>query len=88
MICPKCTAPDDDRVIDSRLVYIENSIRRRRECMYCGYRWTTYERSVPDWRPKEIALMKKVISQLEKLIVIKDVMVEHYGKEAKEDVDT
>lgn len=41
MRCPACKF-EATRVIDSR--EIENSIRRRRECLKCGYRFTTYER--------------------------------------------
>ncbi|HXZ83174.1 MAG TPA: transcriptional regulator NrdR [Acidimicrobiales bacterium] len=43
MRCPRCSA-GDDRVIDSREVDQGESIRRRRECRNCGYRFTTFER--------------------------------------------
>jgi len=42
MHCPFCAA-DDTRVIDSRLVADGDSVRRRRECMTCGERFTTFE---------------------------------------------
>ncbi len=42
MNCPVCGAPDS-RVLDSRPVEENNSIRRRRECPACGKRFTTYE---------------------------------------------
>lgn len=42
MICPKCTNIDD-KVIDSRLSREGHSIRRRRECLQCSTRFTTYE---------------------------------------------
>lgn len=42
MKCPVCGAPDS-RVLDSRPVEENNSIRRRRECPACGKRFTTYE---------------------------------------------
>jgi transcriptional repressor NrdR len=41
MRCPHC-GTDDSRVVDSRTV--EDGIRRRRECLDCGSRFTTYER--------------------------------------------
>ena len=41
MRCPYCSSTDS-RVTDSRTV--ENGIRRRRECVLCGLRFTTYER--------------------------------------------
>jgi transcriptional repressor NrdR len=43
MRCPFCRAPDS-RVIDSRELSGGDSIRRRRECVVCGRRFTTYER--------------------------------------------
>ena len=42
MRCPFCTDPDT-RVIDSRLVGEGDQIRRRRECVNCKERFTTYE---------------------------------------------
>lgn len=42
MRCPKC-ATIDDKVIDSRLSKDGSSIRRRRECIGCQFRFTTYE---------------------------------------------
>mgnify|MGYP001400296820 FL=1 len=33
----------DDRVVDSRIVKEGRATRRRRECLDCGYRYTTYE---------------------------------------------
>jgi transcriptional repressor NrdR len=41
--CPSCRA-NDDKVVDSRLAEDSVSIRRRRECLACGRRFTTYER--------------------------------------------
>ncbi|MCY4264290.1 MAG: transcriptional regulator NrdR [Gammaproteobacteria bacterium] len=42
MHCPFCYATDT-KVIDSRLVSEGKSVRRRRECITCGERFTTYE---------------------------------------------
>ena len=42
MHCPFCTF-EESKVIDSRLVADGNEIRRRRECLRCQERWTTYE---------------------------------------------
>ena len=41
--CPTC-ASLDDKVVDSRLADDGGAIRRRRECLGCGRRFTTYER--------------------------------------------
>jgi len=42
MRCPKCGC-QDDKVIDSRASREGATIRRRRECLSCGFRFTTYE---------------------------------------------
>lgn len=42
MRCPKCGS-QDDKVIDSRASREGATIRRRRECLGCGHRFTTYE---------------------------------------------
>ena len=42
MRCPFCEAPDT-KVIDSRLANEGDSVRRRRECLTCGERFTTFE---------------------------------------------
>jgi len=42
MLCPKCRHTDD-KVIDSRMSRDGAVIRRRRECLGCGHRFTTYE---------------------------------------------
>lgn len=43
MKCPRCKA-DNDRVVDSRTSADGRAIRRRRECLSCFLRYTTYER--------------------------------------------
>ena len=42
MHCPFCSAPET-RVIDSRLANDGDKVRRRRECISCNERFTTYE---------------------------------------------
>ena len=44
MRCPYCKA-NNDRVIDSRLSGEADAIRRRRECLECKGRFTTYEKT-------------------------------------------
>jgi len=41
--CPYCSS-DDDRVVDSRIAEDGGAIRRRRECVACHQRYTTFER--------------------------------------------
>mgnify|MGYP001814216278 FL=1 len=44
MRCPYCST-EDTKVIDSRLANDGDEVRRRRECLNCHERFTTYERS-------------------------------------------
>lgn len=43
MRCPACSSVED-KVVDSRLADDGSAIRRRRECLECSRRFTTYER--------------------------------------------
>lgn len=54
MKCPKCQH-ENSKVIESREAGDGDSIRRRRECLDCQYRYTTYERVE---RPN-LAIVKK-----------------------------
>jgi transcriptional repressor NrdR len=49
MRCPWCSHPQD-KVIDSRMAEAGAAVRRRRECLSCGRRFTTFE------RPEELSL--------------------------------
>ncbi|MCK9604400.1 MAG: transcriptional regulator NrdR, partial [Candidatus Omnitrophica bacterium] len=42
MKCPFC-GYKEDKVVDSRATAEESAVRRRRECLKCGKRFTTYE---------------------------------------------
>jgi transcriptional repressor NrdR len=42
MQCPRCKH-DDSKVIESRPTQESQAIRRRRECLSCGFRFSTYE---------------------------------------------
>ncbi len=54
MRCPKCHQ-DEDKVIDSRIAREGSAIRRRRECLQCTHRFTTYETI----EPAEIIIIKR-----------------------------
>jgi len=43
MQCPSCQHTDS-RVLESRAADCGRSVRRRRECLNCDFRFTTYER--------------------------------------------
>ena len=47
MRCPKCDS-SDDKVLDSRADREGKAIRRRRQCLACDHRFTTYEEIVRD----------------------------------------
>ena len=55
MRCPKCECVDD-KVIDSRSSRDDSAIRRRRECLKCGHRFTTYEQIE---RASKLMVMKR-----------------------------
>ena len=59
--CPYCKQ-DNDRVIDSRSSADGYSIRRRRECLDCGRRFTTYERM----EETPLRVVKKMANHQEK----------------------
>ncbi len=43
MLCPYCKE-NNDRVVNSRATVNGAAVKRRRECLACGHRYTTYER--------------------------------------------
>jgi transcriptional repressor NrdR len=58
--CPKCGGLDD-RVIESRALADGSTVRRRRQCDACEYRFTSYERI----EEKQIMVVKKTRSRRE-----------------------
>lgn len=63
MFCPSCSN-EELKVIDSRAQ--QNSIKRRRACMSCGYRFTTFERI-----EKRYPMIRKKDGSLEKFALQK-----------------
>ncbi len=84
MKCPFCDFPDT-KVIDSRLGKEGNTIRRRRECIECGRRFTTYERveeSIPlvvkkDGR-REAFDRQKIIAGMQRACEKRPVSIAHH----------
>jgi transcriptional repressor NrdR len=64
MRCPSC-GHEEDRVVDSRATKENSAVRRRRECLKCGSRFTTYE----------------YIEHTPLMVVKKDGRREHYSRE-------
>ena len=54
MRCPRC-GNDNDKVLESRSNRDGTSIRRRRKCLECGHRFTSYEKK----KKKPIIVIKK-----------------------------
>jgi len=63
MRCPYC-GYKEDKVVDSRATAEESAIRRRRECLKCGKRFTTYE----------------YIEEVSLLVIKKDGRREHFDR--------
>lgn len=63
MFCPSC-GTDELKVIDSRAQH--DSIKRRRSCISCGYRFTTFERI-----EKRYPMIRKKDGSLEKFMLNK-----------------
>ncbi|MBQ8171135.1 MAG: transcriptional repressor NrdR [Oscillospiraceae bacterium] len=62
MKCPECSC-EESKVIDSRPT--ENKVRRRRECIQCGYRFTTYE----------------IVEEIPLMVIKKDNSIEPFDRE-------
>lgn len=60
MKCSKCQH-QDTKVVESREVASGESIRRRRECLKCNHRYTTYERIE---RPQVVVMKKNGTRQI------------------------
>lgn len=68
--CPKfCeTCGGETMVRDSRISTRTQAIRRRRKCLKCGHRFTTYE--VTDDDMKQYIRNKKIITKLTEVIKV------------------
>ena len=82
MRCPKCGC-EESKVIDSRPTEKHDAIRRRRECVDCGQRFTTYERReetpllvVKKDGTKEVFSREKLMRGLVTATVKRDVSLE------------
>ncbi|MCK5780472.1 MAG: transcriptional repressor NrdR [Psychrilyobacter sp.] len=82
MECPYCSAVDT-KVIDSRPQITDNSIKRRRECIVCKKRFTTFEKleSIPIFILKKNNLKEpfnkyKLLKGLERAVVKRNIGIE------------
>lgn len=85
MKCPFCSSKDT-KVIDTRENTSKNSVRRRRECIKCGERFTTYEQIQNDFwvikrsGKKERYERKKLKSGILKACKKRDIQKEEIDK--------
>ena len=92
MKCPFCASPES-KVIDSRPLDENNSIRRRRECLECHARFTTYE-IVEEFHPvvlkkdgsKELFDRNKLLSGLLKACQKRPVDADAIAKEIEAEI--
>ncbi len=96
MQCPFC-GQDNDKVVDSRSSEGGRGVRRRRECLACTRRYTTYERPEETVRlnvikkdgSRESYSRQKVIGGLQKACFkrqVSDDQIRHIADAAEEDI--
>ena len=76
MKCGKCSNPDT-KVVDSRIVDNWQTIRRRRECEVCGYRFTTFERV---WMTELMVIKKDWSKEMYDLSKLKKAILLSFAK--------
>ena len=83
MYCPKCKK-DNTGVIDSRDVD-GDTVRRRRECLDCKYRFTTYERV----EPIKISVIKRsgIVEPFERDKIAKGIVIASGGRIGDKKID-
>ena len=86
MKCPICYY-EDTKVIDSRVASDGLSIRRRRECLKCGFRFSTYEEVelldltiVKQDGHKEMYVRGKIVKGLEKALEKRSITKDRFKK--------
>ena len=92
MKCPFCASPES-KVVDSRPLEENNSIRRRRECLECHGRFTTYE-IIEEFHPvvvkkngsKELFDRNKLLTGLMKACQKRPVDPEAIAKEVEAEI--
>jgi transcriptional repressor NrdR len=70
MRCPQCDDPDN-RVVDTRVSRGGRALRRRRECLACGTRFTTYE--FVEERPIQVLKQSGAVEEYDRAKLIRAV---------------
>jgi transcriptional repressor NrdR len=71
MKCLKCGS-EDSKVVESRTVEDGNSTRRRRECLQCGNRFTTYEKI--EYTPLVVIKKNGIRQQFDRSKIINEIL--------------
>lgn len=83
VLCPRCR-DDDTKVVDSRLAEEGAAVRRRRQCLACAHRFTTYERV--DEVPLVVIKSGGEREGFDRLKVIAGVVAATKGREVSDEV--
>ncbi len=70
MRCPQCDDPDN-RVVDTRVSRGGRALRRRRECLACGTRFTTYE--FVEERPLQVLKRSGAVEEFDRAKLVRAV---------------
>jgi transcriptional repressor NrdR len=81
--CPSCAA-DDTKVVDSRLADQGAAVRRRRQCLSCAYRFTTFERA--DAAPLSVVKSDGRTEPFDREKVITGILAATKGRDVAPDV--
>ncbi|CAN5674358.1 transcriptional regulator NrdR [soil metagenome] len=70
MLCPQCDSPEN-RVVDTRVSRGGRALRRRRECLACSTRFTTYE--FVEERPVQVLKQSGAVEEYDRAKLIRAV---------------
>ena len=83
MQCPACQA-DDSKVVDSRVAEDGAAIRRRRQCLTCSQRFTTFERV--DHAPLKVVKSSGEVVAFERAKVVSGLAAATKGRDVSDEV--
>ena len=83
MQCPACQA-DDSKVVDSRVAEDGAAIRRRRQCLTCSQRFTTFERV--DHAPLKVVKSSGEVVPFERAKVVAGLAAATKGRDVSAEV--
>lgn len=81
--CPACRA-DESRVVDSRVAEEGTAIRRRRQCLACSHRFTTFERV--DHAPLTVVKSSGSVEPFDRAKVVAGLVAATKGRDVSTDI--